>query len=252
MGNKTLKGGDLPPPRSGSAVTVGDKTLEEYVDEQEGREFKDRLTPDNVIPYHKNRARYADHKEPTDPARVLTRREINAENWEKIMENQKTVDGVITALLLSGREVSGRELMNNCVRQINGLTKKKYSTRSTYLFHKTDFGKFIQSRRSGKGATYKFVAAALECKPEELMYFIYKDRKEAREQVLEHHVGLKPYLEDPAPKSKDPVKPKTTTPQLSQPPVDNVVEVVREAIGKALGVEVKVSGRVEIVFKLGN
>jgi hypothetical protein len=230
---------------------VGDRTLEEYIDEQEGYEVRKGLTPD-VIPFkhRQGKVKYADHKEPLQPARVLTRREINAENWEKIMENEKTVDGVITALLLSGREVTGKELMNNCLRQISGLTKKKYSTRSTYLFHKTDFGKFITSRRSGKGASYKFVPAALDCKPEELMHFIYKDAKQARATVLAHHVGLKPYIEEPAPKSKDYLK--STTPQLSQPPVDNVVEVVREAIGQALGVEVKVSGRVEIVFKLGN
>ena len=247
-------GGDLPAPQSGSGITIaGSTTLEEFVDTEASKETGEALVPDKNLPGHSRRFnrgydRYESKKGARQPARVYTRREINAMEWEKIMENQKTVDGVIASLLLSGREVTGRELQENVVRQLN-TTKKKYSTRSTYLFHKTDFGKFIESRRDGKGAAYKLVPAALECKPEELLFFVHKSNTKARNAVLEHHKGLVAYLEEEkeAPTSKPE---KDLTPKV-EPTGKTVQEAVATAIVQELGVNVNVSGRIEIVFKLG-
>ena len=242
-----IKGPDIPKD-SGSGVKIGDRTLEEFIAEEESREIGEVLTPERKPVYHKGYDKHLAYKESSGHTRIYTRREINAENWEKIMENQKTIEGVIAALLLSGREVTGRELQNNCVRQLS-ITKKKYSTRSTYLFHKTDFGKFITSRRDGKGAVYKLVPAALDCKPEELLFFIYKGNDEARNKVLEHHKGLAAYLE-PKEKKKEEVTTKDLTP-TTRDTGKFIRNVVSEAIAQELGVNVKVSGRVEIVFKLG-
>jgi len=243
-----VKGGELPPPQSKSGVTAGSMTLEELIAEEESKEMGEQLTPDNVIPYHKGRGRYKETKEPNGATRILTRREINAENWEKIMENEKTIEGVIASLLLSGREVSGREIMNNCVRQLN-ITKKMYSQRSTYVYHKTDFGKFIESRRDGKGASYKLVSAALECKVEELLHFVYKGNVKGRETILEHHKGLRPYLES-SEKKEDQVKEKSKKPEPpSKETSSGIATAINNVVAQELGVNVSVSGRVEIVFK---
>jgi len=256
MGKRIIvRGGELPPSQSKSRVTVGDKTLEELLAEEEAKEMGDQLIPDNVIPYHKSRARYQESKESNGPTRVLTRREINAENWEKNMENQKTMEGVIATLLLSGREVTGREIQNNCVRQLN-ITKKLYSQRSTYLYHKTDFGKFIESRRDGKGAAYKLVAAAMECKPEELVHFVYKGNKKARETILEHHKGLRPYLESPEKEKKKEAIVKKAKEKFGKA-IDshddnessNIADAISNVVAQELGVNVSVMGRVEVVFK---
>jgi hypothetical protein len=171
-------------------------------------------------------------------------------NWEKIMENQKTIEGVITSLLLSGREVTGRELQNNCMRQLN-VTKKKYSQRSTYMFHKTDLGKFIVSRRDGKGASYKLVAAALECKVDELVIFVYKGNKEGRAAVLEHHKGLAPYLEEKAEEKKDEASDKLSKKKEKQEKStsDGIATAINNVVSQELGVNVSVDGRIEIVFK---
>lgn len=249
MGRRIIvKGGELPDQKSGSGVTIGEHTLEEFVAEEESKEIGEVLTPDRRPVYHKGYDKHLAYRESSGHTRIYTRREINAENWEKIMESQKTVDGIVASLLLSGREVTGRELQENCIRQLN-IPKKKYSMRSTYLFHKTDFGKFITSRRDGKGATYKLVPAALECKPEELLYFVHKSNIEAREKVLEHNKGLAAYL-DPDEKekkaeSKDNLLAKEETVKKA------MTSAVAEAISQSLGVNVNVSGRIDIVFKLG-
>lgn len=238
-----LKGGSLPPPKSSSGIEIGGKTLEELLGEVEAKELGEQLVPDNVLPYHKSRARYAEEKGKREPTRILTRREINAENWEKIMENQKTIEGIIAALLLSGREVTGREIQENCVRRL-GISKKMYSQRSTYLYHKTDFGKFIESRRDGKGASYKLVSAALECRPEELVHFVYKGNAKARETILEHHKGLQPYLED---------KPKELAEEQKLPKVKEKTlpsgTSIKPILPSSVGVNIVVSGQVEVVFR---
>ena len=256
-----LRGGDLSRPSSGSAVTIDGKTLEEYIAEEEAKELGEELHPDHLSVYHKSRPRYAEKKEGKGPTRILTRREINAENWEKIMENQKSIEGVIASLLLSGREVRGAEIQNNCMRQL-GITKKKYSTRSTYLYHKTDFGKFIESRRDGKGAAYKLVPAALDCKPEELMLFIYKGNDKARETVLEHHKGLRPYLEVDKEKKESKIDKKISDYSDMMDEAKEKLAKVREKdvatalnnsikpiVPSSLGVNIVVSGKVEVVFR---
>lgn len=165
------------------------------------------------------------------------------------MEHEKTMEGVMAALLLSGREVPGVELMNNCMRRLN-VVKKKYSQRSSYLFSKTDFGRFVVKRREGKGTAYKLVPAALELKVEELMHFVYKGNKKGREAILEHHKGLRPYLEVEKPIEPDPPNSDEDTasdePAKAAPIMTNLIE---NAISQALGVNVIVKGRIDIVFR---
>ena len=242
---KIIRGGELPK-TSGSGVTIGDHSLEEFVADEEAKEFGETLVPDNLATYHKSHPKYAEQKGHRGPTRVYTRREINAMEWEKIMEAQKNIEGVIAALLLSGREVTGREIQNNAIRQLN-ITKKKYSQRSTYLFHKTDFGKFITSRRDGKGACYKLVPAALECKVEELLFFVHKSNPEARKKVLEHHKGLSAYLEPDVKEKKEEAKEKFLVSSQDKKP--DIVDTINSAVAQELGVNVNVQGRVEIVFK---
>lgn len=251
MGRRiVVKGGDLTKPLSGSAVTLDGRTLEEYLDEEEGKELKEKMTPENLALYRKNRARLKEHKESNGTTRILTRREINAENWEKDMENQKTIEGVIASLLLSGREVSGSELQNNSMRQL-GIPKKEYTGRSTYLFNKTDFGKFIEKRRGGKGFSRKLVPAALELKVEELMHFVYKGNPKGREMILEHHKGLRPYLESNKAKVSDLLEEtKEKFKKIKDARTDGIATAISKAVSQELGVKVSVTGRVEIVFKL--
>ena len=250
MGKRIIiRGGELPEKSSGSGVKVGDHTLEEFVAEEEAKEMGEVLTPDKGSAYHKGYDKHLPRKESNGPTRVYTRREINQMEWEKMMESQKSIEGVIAALLLSGREVTGKELQNNCVRQLN-ITKKQYSTRSTYLYHKTDFGKFIESRRDGKGASYKLVPAALECKPEELMFFIHKSNVEARNKVLEHHKGLAAYLESDVKEKKAKAKEKSLEKNDEKEVKGSSLSTgLSEVISNVLGVNVNVSGRIEIVFK---
>jgi hypothetical protein len=264
---KIIRGGELPERISGSGVTIDETTtLEEFVAEEEAKEIGEALVPDNLVTYHKSRARYVDTSKKKGHVRVYTRREINVMNWEKLMENQKNIEGVIAAVLLSGQEMSGSEIQEACMKQL-GVTKRQYSTRSTYLYNKTDFGKFIESRRDAKGKCFKLVPAALDCKPGELMHFVYKGSDKAREVVLEHHKGLIPYLEPEKPKEEDvesklaekreKLKEKMATMRASKEKKrkkensnsNGLTEVINDVVAQELGVNVSVAGRIEIVFK---
>lgn len=259
-----IRGGELEKPRSKSAITIGKQSLEEFIADEESKEIGDTLTPDNLAPYHKSRSRYATNKGQSGHTRIYTRREINAMTWEKLLEDQKTIEGVIASILLSGKEVSGTEIQNTCVRHLN-ISKKRYSTRSTYLYNKTDFGKFIESRRDAKGRCFKFVPAALDCKPGELMHFVYKGNAKARATVLEHHKGLSAYLVEAKSKEKRErtkeelaeVKKKMEEMRIKKALKKEAKEenakslsaAINDVVSQTLGVNVSVGGRIEIVFK---
>ena len=259
-----ITGGELSRPASKSAVTVGNQTLEEVLAEEESKNIGETLTPTNLSFYHKKKAKYADTKGPSSHTRIYTRREINAMTWEKMLDDQKTIEGVIASILLSGKEVPGTEIQNTCVRHLN-ITKKRYSTRSTYLYNKTDFGKFIESRRDAKGRCFKLVPAALDCKPGELMHFVYKGNHKARNAVLEHHKGLMAYLAEAKSKEKrerskeenEAIKKKMAElrerkaliKEVKEGTKNSLTTAINEVVSKTLGVNVSVGGKIEIVFK---
>jgi hypothetical protein len=258
-----LKGGELDPSPSKSRITVGGQTIEEYVAIKEARELGEELVPDNVKPYHKTRLKHQETKGSSSFGRILTRREINEEQWEKIMEAQKTIDEVIITSLLSGKEMSGNQLREAVIKHIPDTTPKSYSTRSSYIYHKTDLGKLIKCRRSAKGMAYKFVPAALDCTVEELAPFLYKGEMEKRQAILDRHIGLKPYLKPNAPSTKgkkiiEPWEekagpgPGTIEPEKQKKLEDFEVEAkhaIQNVMPNPLSLNVNIIGKVEIVFR---
>lgn len=238
---KVIRGGELKPSRSASAIEIGGRTLEEVIAREESKDMEETLVPDKVIKYSKVKARHASHKEPNGPGRVFSVVEINAEKWESIMETMSTVEGVIVASLLSGKEVTGIQLRENCLKQVSGADKKSYLIKSSYIFSKTPFGKLITKRREGKGTAYRLVPAALDCRVDELMVFVGGGSSKARNTVLDHHKALRPYLEESETKTSE-------TPKLKEP-IPDISNAIGTAISKALGVNVSVQGKIEIVFK---
>jgi len=245
-------------PQSGSAITVKyagagkAMTLEEVRAAEEAKELGETLVPDTVVPYHKARTKFKEANGITKAGRVLTRREINKEQWEKQLMDANSIDEAIIAVLLEGKEVLGSDIRDQVLKTQPEVSNKKYAMRCSYLMHKTDFGLLVERRRAGKGVAYKLVTAALDCRVQELAVFAYKHDK-AREEVLAHHKALKPYFESadkPATRWRDQAK----SPDL-QPPTKPPLEIqgtIENAISNALGLNVSVQGRIEIVFKLGD
>jgi len=271
--SEKFKGGELPRPPSASGILIGGNvTLEEHIFLEEAKELGEELTPDNVKPYHKTKMKYKEHKESNNPGRILTRREINEEQWERIIMSQTTIDGAIIGALLSGREMSGTELRDAVLQAIPGSTPKQYSTRSTYIFHKTDFGRFIKSRRSAKGRMFKLVTAALDCTVEDLIPFIYKTQVDERTAILNKHIALQPFLQEndseeieentESEKQIKPEEPKIEPKDVNvedseivkdtEVSVNNAIKNAITNVSNSLGINVTVNGKVEIVFKWGD
>lgn len=247
-----LKGGNIPQSESASGITIGDKTLEEIVAEEEAREEAEAITPDPVTPYRNPVIRYLEKKQPDGVGRVWTRREINKATWEKLLMSAPTLDHAIISVLLSGTEVSGSQIKEYVMKNNAGITPKQYDIRCSYLMNQTDLGKIVERRREGKGMAYKLVTAALDCKPEELVVFVRKSPK-PREAVLLHHKALRPYFElDETVKGK--IHPKTEKPDTGDlsKATKGITAAIENALTDILGVNIAIGGRIEIVFKFGD
>ena len=263
---------DRPIPKiSGSGVTIGgSKTLEEYLDEKKAKEDQTELLSECFPLYTKPNTKIIDMKKGRKSyVRQYSRREINIKYWkEQLMEVNKgtlsqaaKIDLAILTILLSGKEHVGTELKKLVMEALPEITKKSFDIRCSHLIRKTDISKVVIIKRQGNNNVLKLVTAALDLTPQELHTFAYKNYSKQAE-VLAKHKALKPYFETE----------KSTGPQLEtkiglsneadkEPEAmptdkgkkwsDEINGTLETALSKALGVDVNVSGRIEIVFKFG-
>jgi hypothetical protein len=243
--------------QSGSGITIGgEKTLEEYLYEEQAKEDSVEVnTPDPVSRKNRPIIRYKDRKGPDGVGRVWTRKEIIMETWEEQIEKTENVDKAFCILFLRGEEYTGTELKQTVIKYFPDKNMRTIEVRLSHILNKTDFGKLILRRREGKGMAMRLVPAALDLTPSELHLFVYKKPKQKKE-LLEKYIGLKPYFapeeSGPAmdahfsgsPDPADPVKPITESASISA--------TIETALKEALGVNVHVSGRIEIAFKFGD
>jgi hypothetical protein len=245
-----LKGGELEKSCS-SDITFEGRPLEEVLAEEEGKEMGEVLASDKISIYRKSGDGFTTHAEGHGPGKIWTRREVNKHTWEKMLMDSNTIDNAIIAVLLSGGEVSGSVIRDRVLTSLPGVTNKKYAQRMNYLMTKTDLGKVIERRQEGKGKAYKLVTAALDCRPEELATFAYKSK--ARDKVLAHHKALKPYLQADESEAKPEPDPKSKVDLgLLTPPNGPITAALETALSESLGVNVTVSGCIEIKFTFGN
>ncbi len=243
-------------PKSGSSIRIkyagrSIKTLEEVIEEEVTKEKAKKITPDPVIPHHRKQIpKFPAKNGRKGLAKIFTRREINKLKWKEIAMDATSIDECIAVVLLRGQEVSGPEIRGELAKVGKSFEKKKFQQRFSFILHKTGFGKLVESRREGKGRMFKLVTPALDLTGKELANFSYKGK--ATEEVLANHPALNVYFEDkekPVHKEPQPGK-KTDLGDLVEAtgPLNGALEKV---LSQELGVNVQVSGRVEIVFKLG-
>ena len=264
------------PKLSGSGVTIGgNKTLEEYLDEEEAKETACEYIQIGKQPkYFKPRDKFKIMKGKSGITRIYTRREINKEHWREQLMNLKDsslskaarIDRAILTVFLNGKEIIGRDLKVLVKQALPDVTRKDYDIRASHLTRKTDLSKLIEIRRIGNNNCFKLVTPALDLRVEELHMFAYKDMKK-REEVLKRHKGLRPYFEEEKkPHIQLEVKPDAepqTEPDKTDPAPDmahvgkeplwseEIHGTLEQAMSKALGIDVSISGRIEFVFKLG-
>ena len=250
---------------SGSGVTIGgNKTLEEWIDEEKDKETSEEILTKHTPLYNRPTGKFNSHKKGRSGAvRTFSRREINKGHWKEIiMEVNKSnltktakMDQAILTVLLSGKEVSGVVMRNTVLKALPEAIKKSYDIRCTHLTKKTDLAKVLEIKRHGNTNNYRLVTAALDLTAEELHVFAYK-RSYKRAEVLEKHKALQPYFPDE--EKVEPVKKQKAKPfdpgtdvELESALKTDLSKKIEEALSSALGINVNVSGRIEIVFKIG-
>ena len=263
------------PKLSGSGITIGgSKTLEQFIAEQEAKEESDEYFSEGRKPlYVKPRSRIEKiMKKKGGVVRIYSRREININHWKEHLMNLQSsklsqtakLDRAILQILLSGKEIIGRDLATLVMEALPEITKKSYDIRASHLTRQTDLSKLVEIRKVGNNNCFKLVTPALDLTVEELHVFAYKSWQK-RHEVLEKYKSLRPYFEEEKPSTQIEVTRELDTEEIQpdkEPEMPDlsrsekihteINDVIGQAISKALGIEVNVSGRVEFVFKLGN
>ena len=251
-----------------SGITVEGVPLGKYLAEEEAEQEAKDYADDKHKLYHKSKVKILPMKQKSSTTRTWTRKEINQKRWKELLmdvdktgvETRVKIDRAVLQVFLSGQEVHGRDLKALVLEAVPTTTDKSFSIRTSHLTRKTDLGKLIEVRRLGTGNCYKLVTAALDLTIDELYTFVYKDMKK-REAVLERHKALRPYFEE-AETTTDPITPDEPEPSSEvqdEPDLSNASKLpqwnkltVEKVLSQALGVNVNISGRVEIVFKFGD
>jgi len=242
-----------------SGITIAGKTLEEVISREEANELGEMLKPDFVYPYSgKPRIRYRDTAEKHSPVRRLTRREINKWAWKEARNSKErkrtmdtaNIDEAIATILLSGEEVSGATIMDHLTQRFS-IDRRNAGVRVSWLFNSTDIKCFLNRRKEGNSSMYSLKSAVLDLTPKELALFAYKTSP-LRKEVLANHIALSPLLETGRPvrsRAKSSSRKSGNLKSLESPQM--LATSLEQTLSEALGVPVTVSGKIEIVFRLG-
>lgn len=250
---------------SGSGITIGGtKTLEEYIDEEKGEEISTELHSQRFSLYNKPTAKIVKGKGKSGNVRIFTRRELNKTMWEKMMTNISKsnvsdlakLDLAILTVLLSGKEMIGREIKDSVLLALPDCDSKRYTIRFSYIVTKTLLSKLLRRQNFGNYSRYRLETAALDLTPQELHVFVYK-KKDQIVKVLSDHKSLQAYFElddlqfGRKPKPTKTEKAEETIRVPAKEEKEEIIKSIEKAISKVLGIDVNVNGKIEIVFRLG-
>jgi len=244
--------------KSPSGITIEGEPLERYVETEKAKELLDEVQSDvseKVALYHKGRTRVPEQKHPNGRVKCLTRREINLQYGERLLMESTKLDDAIMRVLLLGDRSAGTHIWNMVKEVLPDTVKKDYDSRMSYFVRKTDLKHLITVIKVGNNNVYELVEAARGLSPGELLAFSAKSKKALAERaaLLYQHEGLQIYFQPPDTPTAPPDTGIDTEVKAQDLPPSTALEgAISQAITKALGVKVEVSGRIEIVFKLGD
>jgi len=247
---------------SGSGVRIitsegFSKTLEELVDEEAGEELKESIKHDHVQFYNKP-FKYKSKDKPRkreSVTKIYSRKEINQMQWEQLVEKAVSKNDMTSAIigaLLSGKSFTRDEMVNEIKRISPEVDERQVTNRFTYLYdsNKCIFGKLMESKPDkGLKKRHKLSDIGMQLTPEELNIVYYgKVQREDLNVLYELHPQLKEVLENNLPKEKR--MDTTLYEEKEEKNLPSTSNVVQQAVKEQPDVNIKISGRVEVVFKL--
>lgn len=276
---------------SGSGITVGDKTLEEYVDEQEKLESLEQSEEirkqgeSRKTHYHEPRPKYKPTKQRHGRVRRWSQFEINVRERSNLMAQvQSTVEAMIVKLISSEERMTIKDLTEFAVKALEKPDLTPSSTASVMTaLKRSDLGYFIEGDNDpdSKGMVYWFAPEARNLTFKQAYAVYSKKTPDGLTNVVNSMPQLEKYLlrgnqwigKDTRPDSFKQAKKeegeettaktgkklkaavedvKTQVDELSE--VNSALnQAIEGAIRQALGLDVSVHGRIDIVFsfKLG-
>ena len=277
---------------SGSGIKVGEQTLEEWIDEQEALEHAEgteqvrKQGESKQIHYHHKKEKFKPLKQRHGRVRRWSQFEINQRERSKLMAQVESVlEAVLVKLISSEEKMSVVDLTEFAKKSLNKpeLTPSSVASVVTAL-KRSEMGYFLDGDNApeGKGMIYWLVPEAKNMTFAQAKAVYLKNNKDGVENVVKSIPTLEKYVsrgnkwigvdtrpdsfkkarrkktevestEDTGKQLKDTVDGvKSTVDELSE--VNSTLnKAIEGVIRQALGLDVSVNGRIDIVFsfKLG-
>ena len=269
--------------QSGSGITIGDKTLEEWIDEEEERES---LAQANEVihlgtskrdHYRKQKSRRPTKKQRNGVVRKWSQYEINIRDKENLMQKvESTTEAIMLKFISSEDHLTVAELTNyaRTACQKPDLTRSSLASVMTTL-KRSDVGYFIEGDNDpdGKGYLYWFVPEARNMTFEQVRAVYRKNNPDGLDNVVKSIPALEKYIargnkwlthDSRSPALKAATKARTekakedkpndsadTTPEdviASKLSSSHLSKAIERSIKEALGINVSVNGKIDIVF----
>jgi hypothetical protein len=242
-------------------------TLEGHLDEEEKQEKGADLRESIGVPIYKYKYPIREKDKGDKPhkrestTKIYSRQEINDMQWEQVMQSSASrhdLTGVIIGALLSGRNFTVEDMVKEVNRIYPSAVESKIKARFFSLYSKSPLRHLLDTKKVGDGTlakTHRLKAVGRELTPEELDV-IYYGRSKAEDLTIlyEVHPELKSIIEEGEKETGNEESTHTANVRV-QPeefPMQEISDGIRNAVKtsiESLGVNVNVSGRVEIVFK---
>lgn len=244
-------------------------TLEGHLDEEEKKEKAEDLHRSIGVPVYKYKYPLKNKDKGDKPhkrestTKIYSREEINSMQWEQVMQSAASrhdLTGVIIGALLSGRSFTVEDMYKEVNRIYPSAVESKVKARFFSLYSKSPLRHLLESKRLGDGSlakTHRLRGIGRDMTPEELNVLYYgKSKPEDTAILFEVHPELKSIIQEGEKGSSDEEETTTPTKEVKRPesfPMQDISNGIKNAVKdtiESLGVNVNVSGRVEIVFKI--
>lgn len=248
---------------SGSGITVDGKTLEEIVAAEEGAEILDELEKEVVEKkkslYHGPRGERND-KGRASITKVWTQLEINQKKWkENLMALNKettSISQLVIGAMMDGAWMTPAEIAARIKETTGREIKTADASWRITSIRRSPLAPFIQARKRDKRKwEYTLVhCIVVHCSPADVFALHLKSRKDITAEILAaRHPDIAVYLQRLEKKQvkRDLRANAGAGPEVAavELPAAEIKGVIEEAVSKALGLDVTIAGKIEVVFR---
>jgi len=241
-------------------LTVNGKPLSKYLEET----VTEVLEPDKHAIKKSRKVHYLDKKDKASGLTEWTRGQINRKRNKELMKmaRDKSLTEMAFTALLSGEELSTIEIREKMekVAPDRRISKDHVSNIMYHMNRRPDVKRLLIVGKRGKGKSYQLLSSVVEhCTAQDLMDLHDKRSKATLASLCKAYPAIEQELK--AGKVKEPTEKKEMVPKVETVPESEIIMQVQKMVDERIeafkkdlsahGIEIKVSGGIEFIFKLG-